>query len=332
METRYAKRALRFTALLLLVQLPQSIAATSEWQPATTVELIAAASPGSVHDRLARATTRIMDAHKLVPSALIVGNRQGGGGTLALSYLSQNQGNPHYLSTATGTLLTNHITGLTKLRYTDFTLVALLFSDYNVFTVRSDSPIRDGRELLERVRADPKSVSFAFGVAPGNYNHIAIARVAKAANADVRQIRAVVYDGGGKAVIALLGGHVDVLVGGPGNIVGHVQSGKLRAIAVSAPQRYEVQALAGVATWKEQGANIVADNPYYILGPQGLQQSQIDFWEEAFAKVIKTKEWREFARKEFWTTLDLRRDQASAYLKSKYEDYEETLRELGLAK
>jgi len=331
MGTRYDFMAVYFVAALFLVNLPQSIAATTAWQPTTTLELIAAASPGSVHDRLARATMQIMDVHKLVPTALIVSNRQGGGGTLALSHLRQNQGNPHYLSTATGTLITNNITGLTKVRYVDFTLLALLFSDYNVFSVRVDSPIHDGRELLNRLRASPTSLSFAFAAAPGNYNHIAIARVAKAANADLKQIRAVVFDGGGKAAAALLGGHVDVLVGGPGNIVGHVQAGRLRAIAVSAPQRYEEKALADVATWKEQGLNNIADNPYYFLGPQGLQQSQIDYWEQVFAKVIKTEEWREFARKGFWTTLGMSRTEAGAYLQSQYDDYRETLREVGLA-
>lgn len=310
----------------------QAFSASTSWRPAQTVELIAAASAGSVHDRLARTTMRILQDSGLIPSAVVVVNKQGGGGTVALAYLANIQGNAHSISTATGTLLSNNITGLTKYNYTDFTVLPLLFSDYNIFSVRAESSIRSGADLLAKLKADPKSVSFAFAVAPGNYNHVAIAHIAKAAQAGIKDVKAVVYDGGGKAATAVLGGHVDVLVGGPGNVVGHIQVGRLRALAVSAPRRYEASVLANVPTWKEQGVDVVADNPYYFLGPKGMQQAQIDFWEQAFSKVVKTPEWAAAAEKSFWVTLNLSRAESVKYLDAQYREYKDALTELGLAK
>lgn len=307
-------------------------AAAPGWRPSEPVELIVAAGPGSVHDRLARTTARIMEEGKFLPTPLGVVNRAGGGGTVALAYLSKNSGNRNPpISTASGSLLTGHITGGTKYNYTDFTVLSVLFADYNVFSVRADSPIKSGMDLMARLKSDPKSVSFAFAVAAGNYSHIAIARVAKAAQADVKQIRAVVHDGGGKAAVAVLGGHIDVLVGGPGNIIGHVEAGKMRAIALSAPQRYEAGPLANTPTWREQGVDVVADLQYYFLGPKGMQQGQIEFWEQVFSRIVKMSGWKEFAQKNHWVTLGLNRTKGAEYLKAQYDAYRESLEEIGLA-
>lgn len=308
-------------------------AAPPEWQPSQPVELIVAAGPGSVHDRLARMTGRLIDEGKLISKPVNIQNKAGGGGTIALAYLNNSGGsqNPP-ISTASGSLLTSHIIGGTQYNYTDFSLLAVLLTDYNVFTVRADSPIKSAADLVARLVADPKSVSFAFAVAPGNYNHIAIARVAKAAKADPRQIRTVVYNGGGQAVVAVLGGHVDVVVGGAGNIIGHVESGKMRAIGLSAPQRHESGPLANTPTWREQGVDVVAELPYFFVGPRGMGESQISFWENVFSRLVNTPDWREFAQKNYWVRLGLNPRKGTEYLRAQYEAYMEPLQELGLAK
>lgn len=90
--------------------------------------------------------------------------------------------------------------------------------------------------------------------------------------------------------------------------------------------------MAHVPTWKEQGVDVVADNPYYFLGPKGMQQAQIDFWAQVFLRLLKTPDWREFAQKNYWVTLEMDRLEGMKYLRAQYDGYRETLRELGLAK
>lgn len=330
MKTPCQKVLLMVTAAVLSCEVS---AAEPSWRPSEPVELVVAAGPGSVHDRFARMSARILDENKLVPAPLSVVNKAGGGGTIALTYLGKSVGSRSApIATASGSLLTGHILGSTKYNYTDFALLSVLFSDYNVFSVRADSAISSGKDLIARLKADPTSVSFAFAISAGNYNHIAIARVAKAAQVDVKQLRAVVHDGGGKATVAVLGGHIDVVVGGPGNILGHVQAGKMRTLAVSAPQRYEAGPLATTPTWREQGADVVGELQYYLVGPKDMQQAQAQYWEQVFSDLVKRPEWKEFAKKNHWATLGLNAAKGAEYLKAQYDAYRESLVALELAR
>jgi len=331
MNALFLKLIFAGVAVIVSAQLQ---AASTDWRPEQqkTVELIAAASPGSMHDRLARTMMRIIQTNSFIPSSIVVTNKQGGGGTIALALLAQNQGNPYSICTATGTLLVDHITGITKFNYTDFTLLSLLFNDYNIFSVREDSAISGGADLLSKLRSDPTSITFAFATARGNYNHMAITRLARAANVDINLVRTVVYNGGGQAATAVLGGHVDVLVGGPANIVGQVEARQLRGIAVSAPQRFSKGVLASVPTWREQGVDIVADNPYFMLGAKDIPPEQIAFWEQLFAKVVQTPEWVESAEQNYWTPFHMSRTDATKYLDAQCKEYTKTLTMLGLVK
>ena len=310
-----------------------ALAASPGWQPTTNIEIIAGAGPGSVHDRLARIVLQLVREEFSSIAPMIVVNRPGAGGAIALGYLDRNPGNAHFLSTATGTLLTSYLTGNTKFNYADYPLLSLPFNDYAVFTVKSDSPIKSGKDLLEKLKADPKSVSFAYASSPGNYNHIAIAGVAKAANVNPSQILTIVHTGGGgKAMIDVLGGHVDVLVGSVGNVVGQLNAGRLRVIAVAAPQRYEAPALAHIPTWIDQGVNIIADTPYFFLAPKALKQEQIEFWERTFARMYKRPEWREFTVRNNVVPIELNHAEAKKYLKERYDSYFDSIQELGLTK
>jgi len=275
---------------------------------------------------------RLIQEEKLLSLPVTVVNRPGGGGAIALNFLEQKRGNSHFFSTMSGTLSTSHISGGSKFNYTDFTLLAVMFDDFNVFTVRSDSPIKSGADLLARLGADVKSISFALAPALGNYNHIAVARLAKVGRADISQLRTVVFDGGGKAATALLGGHVDVLVGGAGNVVGHIQSGKVRAIGYSAPQRNALKELSSVPTWREQGIDLISGNPYFFLGPKDLKPVEVEFWGRLLESVAKTAEWKSHAEKNSWFSLGLTGTAGKKYLDEQYNDYKTTLHDIGLAK
>ena len=93
------------------------------------------------------------------PWAVSVMNKPGGGGAIGLAYLNQHQGDGHYILTTSPTILSNHIVGTTKQTYTDVEPVAQLFSEYVGFAVKTDSSIKDARDLLERLRKDPTTLT-----------------------------------------------------------------------------------------------------------------------------------------------------------------------------
>src|SRR5690606_24649294 len=156
-----------------------------------------------------------------------------GGGVIAYNYLNQHPGNGHYLAMASPTLLTNHILGTNPLNHTDFTPVVRLADENLAFVVKADSPIKNGRDLIAQLRKNPASVKFAFGTSRGNGNHIAIGMVAKAAGVDPKKITAVVFKATSEAVVAVQGGHVDVVPSTGATLLTPLTSGALRAIAVT---------------------------------------------------------------------------------------------------
>ena len=93
--------------------------AQSTWRPDRNVELVVGSTPGSGQDKTARVIQRIWKDAKLVEVTSSVVNKPGGGGAIADAYVSQHVGDAHTLMTASPTLLTSHITGRSKLNYTD---------------------------------------------------------------------------------------------------------------------------------------------------------------------------------------------------------------------
>lgn len=276
-----------------------STAGAQEWKPARNVDVVVASGAGGSSDRSARVVQRLLAADPAIPS-LTVSNRPGGGGSVAFSYLAQHAGEPHMICTFSATMVTNHILGVSKLHYSDFTPLTIMLREYPVIAVRADSPIQNGKDLLAALRKDPGALSFAFSSAPGNHNHVIIGMMLKAAGADMRKAKIVVQKSGGVAVTALLGGHIDVFVGAPANVLPHAQTGKARIIGVGAAQR-TTGALAAYPTLKEQGMDAVFSSWRGFIGPKGLTPAQVAFWDQAFARAVKGEEWKKDLEQNAWS-------------------------------
>ena len=209
----------------------------AQWKPERNVEIVVPSAPGGSNDKTARSVERIIHDKRLMAATLTVVNKPGGGNAMTMNYLNQHSGDGHYVMVGTPTILSNHIIGASTLNYTDFTPIASLFNEYIVFAVKSDAPMKSGRDLIERLKKDPKSVSIGFATALGSHNHIAAGLLAKAIGADVRGLKVVAFKGSSEAIGALLGGHIDLVTTAAGNVADQVEAGKLRIVGVAANQR-----------------------------------------------------------------------------------------------
>lgn len=180
-------------------------AQTPAWKPEKKVELVVPSGPGGT-DRTARVIQKILQSSQFVEPPTVVVNKPGGGGTIGWSYVNQHAGDPHYLAMTQPALLTNGITGSSTIDHTKFTPIAQLANEYLGFAVKPDSPIKDSKDLLERVKQDPASIVFGVSNALGAPNHLALALVMKAAGIDVRKLKVVVFASGGESMTALLEG------------------------------------------------------------------------------------------------------------------------------
>lgn len=300
-----------------------------QWKPQKNVEIIAPSGAGSGIDALARALHRVFERERLLDVSATIVNKAGGGGNIALNYLNQHAGNGHFLAIITPTLLTNYINKISLLNYTDFTLIAQLQTQSIAFAVSADSSLKTAKDLLDRLKSDPASVSFGTSTSRGNHNHAAIGVVGKAAGADIKKIKVVIFKSGGESMTAVLGGHVDVLVNTAGLVLPLAKSGKMSVLAVSAPKRLG-GALASVATWKEHGVDLELGSFRAVIGPRDMTPEQLAYWDQVLGRLARTNEWkRELEKQELEGNYMNSRDSAR-YWEAQYNVLRSVMMDLGL--
>jgi putative tricarboxylic transport membrane protein len=305
--------------------------AAQTWTPQKNIEIVAGSAPGGSNDKTARAMERILIANKLAHATLTVVNKPGGGGIIAYTYASQRPGDAHILYVASSGLLSNHITGASGLSHADFTPIAMLYNDYSVFAVQAGSPIKSGKELADRLKKDPRSVTIGFANAFGSSRHISAGLLIKALGGNVRDLKPVVFKGSAEAITAMLGGHIDVVVVGAVNAIAHVDSGRMRVIGVAANQRLSGP-LAASSTWKEQGVDVVYGNWRAIFAPKGLTPAQVTFWEGALRKMAGAPAWKTDLERNYWTEEFITGPALGKEIDQDYAHLKTMLIDLGLAK
>ena len=301
------------------------------WRPEKTVEFIVPTAAGGNSDKLTRLAQRILQDRKLVTTPSVVLNRTGGNQTLALVYTLQHPGDPHYVLFSNPAIFTNEFNGISSRRYTELTPLALLVIENTVLSVRAGSPIRNMADLAERLKADPDSVSFAMP-ARGGQPHLTAAAAVRAAGIDPRRMKVVVFKGSGESISAVLGGHVDVMVSSSGSVLGLVQAGQARVLAVAAAQRMG-GILANAPTFREQGINttgIAAWRGFH--GSQSLTPAQIAFWDEALAKMTDAAEWKKNLEEGDLTQQFMRSREFASYLDAEYAITRAVMSDLGIIK
>jgi putative tricarboxylic transport membrane protein len=326
-------KLMRYVRVLIGISMLWGMAAgaADTWKPEKAVEIVAPSGPGGTTDRTARAVARILVQYKLVDVPVNVVNKAGGSGTIGLNYINQHPGDPHYIIIATTGSISNHIMGLIPYNHTNFTPLAMLFEEYLAVNTSAGSQISSGRDLIERLRKDPQSVSIGVSTSLGGANHTALMKALRAGGVDVKRIRTAIFPGGAATTTALLGGHIDIVNTAPGNMVAHFSAGKLRPLAVSAPQRL-TGAFSSVPTWKEQGIDSVSSSWRGLMAPRGLTPAQIDYWNRVFAAMVKTAEWKADLKQSFWEEGYADAASTRKRLDEEYAEYKAILTELGVAK
>jgi putative tricarboxylic transport membrane protein len=300
------------------------------WKPDRAVELIAMNAPGGGSDRTLRIMASIMQERRRIEVPVNVVNKPGGGGSIAYAYLNQHAGDGHYLQLASKSLLTNHIAGRGP-SYTDFTPVTFLFGEYVSVTVRPDSPLKSGKDMVERLKKDPGVLTFGIATSLGNPNHQGIANALKAAGVDIKKLRTVIFPSGGAASTAMLGGHVDDVPITSPYAASIARQGQLRLLADPEPARLP-RALAEVPTWREQGYDAVVSNWRAMVGPKGMSPAQIAYWEQALLRFVGSDEWKKELEKNFWQSEYMRSAETRKFLDQDNAEVRTFLTELGLAK
>lgn len=315
----------------ILAFLPIGSGWTADWKPDKAVEVIVGVAPGGALDITARDIQRVLQNGQFVPTPVTVVNKPGAGSAVAWNYLNQHQGDGHYISISAPNLLTNALVGSNPLKYTDVTPIAMLFSEYIACSVRSDSSIRSGQELVKRLREDRASLSIGIASARGATNHIAAGAVLNAAGVDLRKLKFVVFKSSAESLTGLLGGHIDVDFSTVSNVLPHLQAGRIRVLGITSPRRMPAP-LQDVPTWTEQGWAVDFSGWRGIIGPVGMTREQIAYWDTIFGRLVKSPEWQAELGKRFWVSTYVNSAGTGAFLQAQEKELGKVLAGLGLAK
>lgn len=305
--------------------------AIADWKPSKTVEIVIASSPGAGTDRTGRWIQKLLTDKRLLEVPVSIVNKPGGATVVAVTYISQHAGDGHFFLVISSPIVTSHIIGRSPLTHADVTPLAILGTEPIVFAVRADAPIKSAKDLADRFKADSASVSVGLANALGNHNHLAVAKVVKRLDGNVKNMKAVVFNGSSDVTIALLGGHLDLAITSASALVSHVASGKVRALAMSADQRLG-GAYSAVPTWKELGIDAVTTNWRAAVGPKGMSEEQIGYWNEVFSKLVQLSEWKQDMEKLLVTNTYLNSRDTRRFLDTEYAAYSSFLTEVGLAR
>jgi tripartite-type tricarboxylate transporter receptor subunit TctC len=220
---------------------------------------------------------------------VVVDNRGGAGGAIGAKYIADAPADGYILGIATvSTHVINPVTRGANLKYDplkDFTLITQLASVPNVVSVHPGVPAQNINEFLDYLRKNPGKVNFA---TPGNGSLGHMMGETFKFNGKVSMVH-IPYRGAGPALNDTLGGQVQVLFDNLPSSLPHIQSGKLRALAVASDKR--VPSLPQVPTFAEAGLPLVNDPAWFgLVGPSQLPAAVVQRLTEAIGKALRHPE------------------------------------------
>ncbi len=261
---------------------------------ALATECIAPANPGGGWDFTCRQIGKILFDIGQVSSPVVVTNMAGAGGGLAFSTVVNERNTDADLivaaSSATSTRLAQNAYGGATADQVRF--VGAIGADPGVIVVAADSPFMTLSDMVEAIKADPTSVAFAGGSAAGGFDHMKPLQIMKAAGfTDITQIPYIGVDGGADAITQTIGGFTQAMTGDMSEIVGFIQSGEVRVLAVLSEER--VPGFEDIPTAVEQGYNVVAVNWRGLYVPGGISDAEFQVWADRLQAVAESDEWKE---------------------------------------
>jgi putative tricarboxylic transport membrane protein len=266
-------------------------------QAAPVMKMMIPANPGGGWDTTGRALGKALVDAKVADNVTYE-NKGGAAGALGLAqFVNASKGDPHALMVMGAVMLGGIITGKPPVSLTQATPIARLTSEYNVFVLPANSPLKTMADVVAQLKKDPGSVKWGGG-SRGSTEHIAAAMIAREVGVDASKINYVAFRGGGEATAAILGGNVTVGGSGYSEFAEYIAAGRMRAIAVTSPQRLKG---INVPTLKEQGINVELGNWRGVYAAPGITPEQRKALTSAVLAAIKTKSWAEAMEKNAWT-------------------------------
>jgi putative tricarboxylic transport membrane protein len=321
----------RFAAAAALAAIAMTSAAALTPSPALaqlkSVEIMAPANPGGGYDQHARAMQQVMQELGLATGVQVV-NVPGAGGTIGLSQFVTGKKRGNGLMITGLGMIGATLINKSPVSLEQATPLARLTGEYQPIIVSAESPLKTMDDLVAKFKADPGSVSWG-GFAVGSPDHILYALIVKAVGGDVGKMNYIASGAGGEMLAAVMGGHITVVTGGYNEFAAQLKEGKLRALAISSPER-----LPGidVPTLKEQGVDVELVNWRAVMASGDIKAADLKALDGAMGKMVASPQWQAILAERGWVDSYLPAKDFSGFLQDEQTRIKTVLDDLGLLK
>ncbi len=300
-------------------------AAPAQPYPSKSIEFTVHTAPGGGTDLFARVVTDILQKEKFIAQPLLVANRTGGGGAIAFNHIKSRRGDPYtVLTVATGSLLTTAARPDLGLGLDIYTPLAFFALDPQAMMVSSDSKFTSFRDMIEAAKKEPDTIVCAVTSAGGS-GRLALYMIEKATGA---KFKFVSFKGGGDAVLAVMGGHVQFTTENVSEAFAAIEAKKIRVLAMTTEKR--LPQFPEAPTLIEIGIPVQVGTGRGFAMPAGVPKENAAFMEAALEKAHKSKAWKEFSYKNVFEDRWMGSAQFAAYLVKRQAEMQDFLQSVGL--
>lgn len=297
-------------------------------------ECIAPAKPGGGFDLTCRILTSSLDKSGLLDKPMRVTFMPGGVGAVAYTHMNSNRRTDDntVVAFSSGSSLNLALSKFGKnLDEDDARWIGAVGADYGAIIVKDDAPWQNLDELAADLKANPGKLVFGAGGTVGSQDWMKAAFFYQHLGLDPRTMRYVAYEGGGDAMAAVLGEHIQVYPGDMSEIKGQLDAGIVRVLAVLSAERLAGD-YADIPTASEQGFEL--EWPImrgFYMAPEASDEAY-EYWVKKFDALYETDAFAEVRNQQGLFPLSMSGDDFTAYIKSEVSKYQDLSREMGLLK
>jgi tripartite-type tricarboxylate transporter receptor subunit TctC len=303
-----------------------SAAALAQSYPTKPIRLIVGFAPGGNTDTVARVVGQKLGER--LGTQVVIDNRGGAGGTIGTELAAHANPDGYTLTMGTTTTHAIAVAAYSKLRYDpvkDFAPIALVANAPYLLVVHPSVPARSLKEFVAHVRSQPGKLNYG-SAGQATTTHLVMATFAGRAGLDMTHVP---FKGNGPATTAVVGGEVQVLFGAVPPLIGHVGSGRVRALAMSSGKRS--QALPEVPTVAESGYPGF-DMALWLgfFAPNGTPAAVVKRLESTLVGIVQSPETRELMTKQGVEPQSMGSADLAKLVKAEIQTYKSVFKSAGI--
>lgn len=297
-------------------------AACAQVYPAKPIRMVLPWPPGGSTDATARVLVPWLT--KSLGQQIIIDNRAGAAGIIGVDIVAKASPDGYTIMLHSATHVAN-ATIYSKLPYDtikDFTAISLVAAQPTILVVNPALPIQSVKELIAMAKAEPGRLHYGSG-GFGSALHMSAALFSKMAGVNIVHIP---YKGGGPAVIALLGGEVQLLTATVPSVISLIKTGKLRALAVCSAKRSNL--LPNLPTVAESGLpNYKMDSWVALFAPAGLSMSIVRRLHNEIERALNSTDVRDGLSQQGMEPMPSTQTEVAGFIQAELKKYADIIRD-----